>query len=341
MKKTGVIFCILLCVGNLSCADSNGQIRPQPQPSVSVNASTPSLDVEPLQAEAANVREEAERIRRDMEKQRDSMTLVQTTGRRSRRRIGSTVAISPEMDVFWGTQGRISLVIPSGPLDDTIHCELMEDMQIMGQVLADKIHPERNKSADPYFTYIGGMMRDKSPSVGALYMDGYGILFLESVDYPLVPASTEVQETSDEAESDEVWLQARKKVYGLPHNEEDQHEHRVVSYDADQVESLRRDLVNSLKHASNIRNMDSSEWVIFMVLSFPREMQEIRFMPNNIIKGKWVFGEEPLEPKTEKEEKTVLFSYLLVRAQKGDIDDLAAGRINEEVLKDRIQIITY
>ena len=98
----------------------------------------------------------------------------------------------------------------------------------------------------------------------AIYLDGYGVLFLMDVSFPLTATlqRQEKKQQSDEP-ADQVWKKAEQELY-YP---------RIASrnrksspgYDAKRVEEFKTNLIEALKHAANIRGLKADEWVIITV----------------------------------------------------------------------------
>ena len=220
------------------------------------------------------------------------------------------------------TAGETSIpqVIPSGQIGTEELLKINEDMNIMSQILKDNLQQSGIRKP------IQGM-----------FLQGYGALFMANVDFPL-SAPPDVNAQKDQAKKDDtdrVWEQTRQQIYqpqtvgtsrrintGLGATE-------VVRYDAQKVEKLKTTLIQSLKHASNIRALKADESVILSITgsggpsstSFRtnedgRNYSEVR-----------VLGARP--------------TVLVIRAKKSDIDAFAKDELNLEQFSQRVQIISY
>ena len=107
----------------------------------------------------------------------------------------------------------------------------------------------------------------------ALYIEGYGALFLMKADFPLAaPPTAEAQKP--EAPADSVWEQTRRELYmarrGRPRIVGgrivfDRPARGSVPYDEGKVKALKKALLEALKNASNMRHLKPDEAVAIAV----------------------------------------------------------------------------
>ncbi len=171
--------------------------------------------------------------------------------------------------VLRGSGGRKVIVIPSeevkaGSFDTTI-----EDMRVMLQILDEKLISEPRTIRGVLMDY-GEFFSSENQSSKAVYIQGYGVLFLMGVDFPILftpELQREPEQTADES-ADPVWQQARQKVFSpnkdAPGNLPESRTETVQ----ERVERLKSDLIKAMKHASNIRQLGPEEWIIFNVIGF-------------------------------------------------------------------------
>jgi len=158
--------------------------------------------------------------------------------------------------------GMDILVVPASEVDPKALAEMREDMQVMVQILREMLSEPR---------MILGMLYDYGDIFGgsdrctqAFYLEGYGALFVTEVDFPFsfAPEDRSEGEPAPQQPVDPVWQRARQKLrspgagraYGQGTGDE-------MSF-----EQFKADLVQTLKHAANIRHVDPNENVIVTII---------------------------------------------------------------------------
>ena len=235
-------------------------------------------------------------------------------------------------------QRKTMLIIPSRPIDKEAMGQLTEDMQIMAQILYEKIHPDQAQTYNKYLRwghdFLGGFFGEATPNATAgLYLEGYGMVFLQQADFPLTAPAEERPAAAPQEGTDETWQRTRQKLQGEYVEESDKDE--IPAYDASKVEALKETIVQLLIHASNIRNLDKNSWIIVVVKSGSCRLGFQQMAQNYVKEGKVMmkFEDEQAVPNQ--------MSFLVVRAQKKDIDDFAAGRIEQKTFVEKAAEITY
>lgn len=255
--------------------------------------------------------------------------------------MGSTGMALPSFEMQQG----IALIVPAEPLDGETMKQVTEDMHTMSQILYEKIHPDQSQG-NRYLRWsqelLGGFLgTGDQAGIAGMYLQGYGMVFVQQVDFPLVPMFEGPPPVEEPAEpTDEVWQRTQKKLKG---EYEEPAEPQAREYDADRVEELQETVSMSLIHASNIRQLDSGEWVVVVVKSLPHRggfQQHIMpggFMPSGFGAGRGVMmkadsgkGAGPEQP-----------SFMVVRALKKDIDEFASGRIEQKKFMEKVTVIRY
>jgi hypothetical protein len=203
--------------------------------------------------------------------------------------------------------------------------------------------------SEPY----GMLFSSGSNKTGRMYLQGYGALFLMNVDIPLsAPPEAEKQEQKDpEKENiDQVWEKTRQEIY-----EPQKTGRRTISaerkqakYDAEKVENLKTTLIESLKHAANIRILKPDESVILSITG--------SVTSDKIVSVQALPGTNQTLVIQESEGKKITRVYegglpdgigissptvLVIRAKKSDIDSFAEGGLNLDSFRQRVQILSY
>ncbi len=157
------------------------------------------------------------------------------------------------------------LLIPASQVNTEKLAAVGEDMKIMSHIFDKSLQ----KSLQGVYR-IGGLFADFGDffnqdrgGTEAVYLEGYGALFLIATDFPLAPPPGQ-QATPVEGDEpvDATWEQAKHDIWHPTRRREGSSLSLQATYDTTKAEDLKRDLINAMKHASNIRNMQPNEWII-------------------------------------------------------------------------------
>lgn len=159
--------------------------------------------------------------------------------------------------------GGSVLIVPTKEVTPERFAQTAEDMRVMLNILREKLSEPRTIRGVLYD--YGDFFPDAGRTVEALYLQGYAAMFMLKVDFPLSPPAAQSPAEPPKTEpADPVWQRARDRLYS-PQNTNPYAP--GVSREADQksLDQLKDDLVQTLKHAANIRNIDPNEWIILTV----------------------------------------------------------------------------
>ena len=163
-----------------------------------------------------------------------------------------------------------TLVLPSGAPRPELFPSAHEDLAVMSRILTRALERE---SRHPRLT---GMAFDFSDAhnraLDATYLEGYGALFFLNADFPLTaPPATDPTKLVAKDE-DSTWERTKRELRGREGDGNEESLFDVFNgadesprFDAEKVNGLRRRLVESLKHAKNLRNVQDSETVTVVV----------------------------------------------------------------------------
>jgi hypothetical protein len=163
-----------------------------------------------------------------------------------------------------------SMVVRSSDMAAREQMNLEEDLTVMAHIL-DKALGEKFADDQPARVAMGinvAYAPDDVPT-RSLYLDGYGALFFLRVNFPLLAPPSEKNVEKEKAQTDSTWEEARQEVYGQPGAKNSD---SAREYDAGKVSALQKALLDSLKDASNIRNVRSDESITVCVIGAPMEM---------------------------------------------------------------------
>ena len=270
-----------------------------------------------------------------------------------------------------GTVDTDVLVIPTDQVDARKLAETSEDLRIMLQILREKLSEPRLIRGE--LIDYGDFFGDAGRTAEVFYLQGHAVVFVLRVDFPLSPAiapqASEGEATKGAA--DPVWQRTRQKLQnpalrgGL-----------AGPSSRATFERIKETLLQSLRHAANLRNIGSDEWVILTVISqsepsgAPGPASAGGSFSNR--GGAWFEGSSystssatfgPSGGSTRADSQTqsrgsnagpgrvnrapsggapmAPTTLLTIQVKKGDIDALAKGGLSLEQFQQRVKTFTY
>jgi hypothetical protein len=257
----------------------------------------------------------------------------------------------PTTGVFLGSRTGGSgtvFVIPSTEISTEQIATITEDMNIMSRIL--------DKNLDQAHINVGSMLIPRTDAshvifgwdrqaMQGMYLQGYGALFLMKVDFPLSapPKAEEKAETAKKGEEgDPLWKQMKAEMYEPQAHRKQKGKQPVKEYDAEKVETLKTTLVESLKHAANIRNLKPDESVILTITgsSEPSSVKTIAVSGTNGVVVVDDNNKMRVLGGNASDDSFSLPTILVIRAKKSDIDRFAKGDIDLDQFQQNVQILT-
>ena len=247
------------------------------------------------------------------------------------------------------------LVIPSTEITTEDIATINEDMNIMSRIFEKNLERAHINvgsmfipSSDPWnFNIVFGRGKQTTQS---MYLQGYGALFLMKVDFPLSPGKKieEEKETQqkqkNEEDVDPVWMQTKQDMFEPEKSRKEKSKRPKQEYDADKVENLKTTLVQSLKHAANIRTLKPDEQIILTITgsSTSSGIKSMRRIPET---GQVIVVDEDNNTKIIQGGKIgdaglSLPTILVIRAKKSDIDRFAKGDLDFDQFQQNTQTLT-
>ena len=267
---------------------------------------------------------------------------------------GSTSFVFGDNAFRSGTQLPKSLIVRNENTDSKTMAEIQEDLAVMSRIL-DKAtadyKDERQEAAGIALVMQGGRL------ARAMYLDGYGVLFMLNVNAPLKPEpAPEETEDKDKEQAAGEWQETKNELFGgkrtlggnvvggygfgysvppdpyAPFRKEFARRH----YDAAQVKELENSIVDALRNAKNIRHLKSSDWITVVVRgrggandpSVATGGGEVRLQQN----GSHIWLESGSEPESQ--------STMVYRVKKSDVDSLTK-KDKVEDLRAKVSVVTY
>jgi len=238
-------------------------------------------------------------------------------------------------------------VIPSAEIEAKDLLTINEDINVMSRILEmnlqrahippSSLNPFVSDSVSNLVIALGGRNRT---SMQSLYLQGYGVLFVMKVDFPLSPPHQEQQPDEAETEegTDKVWQDVRDRLYAPEKVAKREKDDSAVTYDAEKVEDLKTTLVESLKHAANIRNLQTEESVILTITGSGDSAGNLTTLTTR----RTIVAEGRLRAISEPALVTAGSpTVLVIRAKKADIDSFAKGDLDLEQFRRRVQMLVY
>lgn len=246
-----------------------------------------------------------------------------------------------------GTQqygSREVLVIPTAEIKPQDLVTMMEDMTVMCRIF-DKKLAQSNLIPRQIFSSnirLSTPFSRDSRSTGAMYVQGYGTLFLTKVDFLLSPPpEAQEEKKTEEEDTDPLWTEMRQEIYAPEEVRRSRSDDRPEEkYDAEKVENLKTTLIKALKHAANIRGLKPDESVILTVTGKTGQpaMTLVTRVRVNIddYNSKYITT-EPAGAGLGSLSPTVV----TIRAKKADIDAFAKGQYDFDQFRQRTQLLLY
>lgn len=232
-----------------------------------------------------------------------------------------------------------------------------EDLSVMARILRKAADRESRRPGYRSFNFSLG---ETGSQLDAMYLEGYGAVFLLNADYPLTaPPQPEAAKPAVK-ETDTTWERTKREVRGRVDEDEDDTvglegeegfwvEDGASKYDAERVNGLQRRLIESLKHSKNLRNLRENEHVTVIVFgkSTGKRTQVGRIKRGKSEDAVRVEDGESGAPGVSMNivgyvnADAVRQSTLVIRAKKSDINRYAAGELSAEDFTRQLSVSTF
>jgi hypothetical protein len=260
--------------------------------------------------------------------------------------VSSNVSTSFNMigDPFLPEQAEENvLVVPTPDLPAESQAELTEDLSVMCRIF-DKSLPAAGSSVGFAYGDRGDSLRwvigQQSRGTQGLYLDGYGALFFLRVDYPLAPTQKEdAGQAKPKEPVDSVWSQTVREMTGQP-QDEPQGAHNAPAYDAQKVENLKKTLVKTLAHASNIRLRRPQDAITLVVGA----LDDVRVSAHGRSRsaGWGTAKTSPVRPGAAPAPAAIrnpATAMLILRVTKADVDAFAKSQLSLAQFTEKVHVL--
>jgi hypothetical protein len=179
---------------------------------------------------------------------------------------------------------------------------LEDDLAIMNRVLDRALEHTFGEDPPDYKMGIPMTLSAGGRSVRAMYIEGFGALFMAKVNFPVMPPPS-AEEKKSERVSDSDWEKAKNEIYS-------QNEDRWIAaalpvsgpeYDGTKVETLKKEVLESLKNASKLRGLNPSEFVTVTIFGAPSVARDLSMMEGADAKAA-VLGDLPVAGRSLRSE---------------------------------------
>src|ERR1043166_4526019 len=231
-------------------------------------------------------------------------------------------------------------MIRFSPADPKASAALEKDLFVMARVIGRTL--ERAET-DKVIKKMGVAMllTGSGRSVRPMYIEGLGPLFMIKVNFPVMPPPKADEKPVANATQDSEWEQAILDLYGTEQVVwPEEHSGRTSPYNEEQVELLKKELIDALKNAANIHGLKPEEFVSIAVFGHSSSTTYSVAVPSegesNGVKYS-VNARGYLKVADSAAKGTVM----TLRAKKGDIDAFAGGKLTADAFKSKVAVTTY
>ena len=255
------------------------------------------------------------------------------------------------------------LVIPVDQIKQEDLAAITEDIGIMCRVLEKKLQQEARIEPAKRTLFPFGA----DTGTEGIYLEGYGVLLLLNVDFPLIPPPETKKEGPPKEEGDTFWEETKSELHST---REDGgfagggdtmiymmsgSDHPSEEYDPEKVEQLKTTLIKSLKHAANIHCLKPDESVVISVRGCApavvvqeTAVEEIGGRSSDIIlssrsvsTSRSTSRRVPHQKVLSVKKDSATPAVLTLRAKKSDIDAFSKGELTFDQFRQKVRIHTY
>jgi hypothetical protein len=215
---------------------------------------------------------------------------------RSSRKAPGAVPVMATSSKLGNDQNAIPPLVVRFSKDDASSTDALEDdLAIMNRVLDRALEHAFGDDPPDYKMGIPMTLSAGGRSVRAMYIEGFGALFMAKVNFPVM-APPSAEEKKSERVPDSDWEKAKNEIYS-------QNEDRWIAatmpvsgpaYDATKVEALKKEVLESLKNASKLRGLKPSEFVTVTIFGSPSIARDPSMMEGSDAKAAPVLGDLPV-----------------------------------------------
>jgi hypothetical protein len=212
----------------------------------------------------------------------------------------------------------------NGKTRDQLRMDLLVMCRILEKAAREHVS-EVHKAAGIDLLALSGANR----SVRTMYLDNYGAIFTLNVRLPL-RSQAEVEEPEVRESSNEEWEETRNELFGQKRRVRRVSTANRPQYNESDVQELKRELLDALKNAANIRNLEPNDFVTIAVIGpaeFEAEVLQIEAGRGDETRRMVVPNFEAIE---DADVQTSSESMMIIWAQKKNLDEAAQNNWGAE-----------
>lgn len=222
------------------------------------------------------------------------------------------------------------LILEFKDVSEANRTALEEDLAIMCRLLDQSV---AKMGEIPMMSRLGiqFLVSDSQLSHRAVYVQGFGAIFMGKLNIPLFGSNAEAPKPTESSQKpDSDWERARRDIRGEAQSFRNGVGEGEPVFNASFVDRLTKTTIQSLRGAANIRNLPPSESVI--VTFFGPASESERYAIGAVTSGAGMAAPAPATSRG---------TVLTIQAKKADIDAFAAGTLNAETFQSRATVHAY
>jgi len=254
--------------------------------------------------------------------------------------LGANYAVASSYRTGSSSEAIPPLVIQFSSTNQSLVSDWEEDLTVMTHIIEEALQRAADEDLADYKMGIP-MLVTPNRSVRPMYLEGFGAIFMIKVNFPVVAPSANDAQKPERTESE--WEKARGELYGprrqtswMPGNVES-----GAEYDPDQVDTLKKELIDALRNVSNFRNLKPDEYVSVTVFgssnTTPKSAKSSRKKKADAVDAA---GKEPATVRV-RVSKPGPGTVLTLRVKKSDVDGFANGTIDMAGFEKKIAMNSY
>jgi hypothetical protein len=225
--------------------------------------------------------------------------------------------------------------------------KMWEDLNIFGFILKRNLEKSLGEQTPEVKMGVAMLLESGGHRIHASYIDGFGALFTLRIGMPVVAPPTSETKTESPKEPSE-WEKARAALYGGDAVAQAQWARaqagwsrdsfrRVEHYDAKVVEALKKQVMESLKSASNLQYVKPDEWIVVTIAGSPNgsDAQTIPAGADGL--SNHSAGGSGSRAAAGSSRSTIM----TFRVKKSTVDALSAKSSSEEQFAAKVEVSSY
>jgi hypothetical protein len=228
------------------------------------------------------------------------------------------------------------LIVRNSNGDPKQIAQLQEDLAVMSRILEKataEFKEEREEAAGIPILALGANQKTR-----AMYLEDYGVVFTLTTGLPL-RAEAKAQEVEEKLDKpgNEEWNEVRNELFGERRPPRGERAGKV-EFDPHQFEEFRDALLEAMRQAANIRNLNGNDWITVIVRGRGHEdLGDRRF---DVFLQNGDGRDAVITPFPGGEERGDL-STMVLRIKKAELDQAARQPRGKDDLKKKVSLTLY